>query len=183
MNIAIFGGSFDPPHLGHLEIIERLHVDFDRLIVMPTFLSPTKSHFSAPPNKRFEWLCYICKGFKNVIVSDFEIAQNRVVYAIEWVEHFMQPKANLTLIIGADNAQSLPTWHQYHKLIKLVSFIVIARDGYKNTTSYPTLYIKNDTISSQSMRQELSQGKTPQGLITSIQQDVIGFYTNKKGAL
>ncbi len=55
---AIFGGSFDPPHLGHKEIIKRVLElkDVDMLLVVPTYLNPFKSNFSADAKLRLEWV-------------------------------------------------------------------------------------------------------------------------------
>lgn len=55
MNIALFGGSFDPPHKGHEAIIKEAlkKLDIDKLIIMPTFINPFKQNFSADEKQRF----------------------------------------------------------------------------------------------------------------------------------
>ena len=69
MNIAIFGGSFDPPHLGHQEIVNEalksLHVD--KLFIVPTHLNPFKKEFFAPSKLRLKWLkkLFTCKEVEN----------------------------------------------------------------------------------------------------------------------
>ena len=58
MKLALFGGSFDPVHLGHDSIVKMAlsGLDIDKLIIMPTFISPFKSEFSAPPELRLKWI-------------------------------------------------------------------------------------------------------------------------------
>jgi nicotinate-nucleotide adenylyltransferase len=122
---AIFGGSFDPPHLGHVEIVKKAfeNVDIDRLIIMPNFLNPLKNSFSAPPELRLKWLEKIFKNFKNVEISDFEISKNRPVYSIETIEHFKPDY----FIIGSDNLHTLDKWHRINDILKKVELIVAKR--------------------------------------------------------
>ena len=77
--IALFGGSFDPPHIGHEAIVKALikFKDIDKIVVMPTFLNPFKSHFYAPAALRLEWLREIFREYKNVEISDYEVLQKR----------------------------------------------------------------------------------------------------------
>ena len=58
MKIALFGGSFDPPHTGHEKIVRSVlaNLNIDLLVIMPTFLNPFKEKFSAPPNLRLKWV-------------------------------------------------------------------------------------------------------------------------------
>ena len=75
MKIAIFGGSFDPVHLGHIEIVKKALKNFDinKIIIMPNFLNPLKHSFSAPPTFRLKWLK---KAFKNVVVNWLILAED-----------------------------------------------------------------------------------------------------------
>ena len=140
MNIAIFGGSFDPVHIGHEAIVHKaLEVlDIDKLFIVPTFLNPfkKKSHFSA--TQRFDLLkeCFVNDKIE---ISDFEINKSRPIHTIETVKH-LKSKINpnkIYLIIGADNLEKLHLWKNFDKLKNLVSFVVISRDGNR---------LKNDII-------------------------------------
>ncbi len=140
MNIAIFGGSFDPPHIGHETIINKsLEVlNIDKLIVVPTFLNPfkTKSHLSA--KDRFDLLKDLCDNDK-IKVSDFEIKQNLPVATIDTIHHIKEiiNTDNIYLIIGADNLDKLHLWKNFEQLQHLVTFVIISRNGAK---------LKNDII-------------------------------------
>jgi nicotinate-nucleotide adenylyltransferase len=123
-NIAIFGGSFDPPHLGHVEIVNKAlkELDIDKLIIMPNYLNPLKKTFHAPANLRLKWLKKIFKSPK-VEVSDFEIKQNRPVYSIETIKKF-RPKY---FIIGSDNLKTLDKWKDIDEILKFTELVVAKR--------------------------------------------------------
>jgi nicotinate-nucleotide adenylyltransferase len=125
MKVAIFGGSFDPVHLGHVEIVKKAleNLDIDRLIIMPNFLNPLKHGFSAPPELRLKWLKKVFKNFDKVEVSDWEIKQNRPVYSIETVKKFKPDY----FIIGSDNLKTLDKWKDIDKLLNLTKFVVATR--------------------------------------------------------
>jgi nicotinate-nucleotide adenylyltransferase len=120
--IAIFGGSFDPPHLGHIEIAKKALNFADKIIIMPNYLNPLKSNFSAPPNLRLKWLKKVFND-KKIEVSDFEIKQNRAVYTIETIKHFKPDY----FIIGSDNLKTLHKWKDIDEILKRVEFIVAKR--------------------------------------------------------
>ena len=130
MNIAIFGGSFDPVHLGHIEIVKKAleDKDIDKIIIVPNYLNPLKNSFSAPPELRYKWLKKVFEDFDNVEVSDFEIKQNRPVYSIETINHF-KPKY---FIIGSDNLKTLDKWKNIDEILKKVEFIVAKRGDIDN---------------------------------------------------
>ncbi len=125
MKTAIFGGSFDPPHLGHVEIAKKAFekLDIDKLIIMPNYLNPLKHSFSAPPEIRLKWLNKVFKNFKSVEVSDYEISKNRPVYSIETIKHFKPDY----FIIGSDNLKTLDKWHKINEILKKTEFIVAKR--------------------------------------------------------
>ena len=125
MKTAIFGGSFDPVHLGHVEVVKKAleNLDIKRVIIMPNYLNPLKSSFSAPPELRLKWLKEVFKNFQNVEISDFEISQNRPVYTIETVKKFKPDY----FIIGSDNLKTLDKWKNIDELKNMVEFVVATR--------------------------------------------------------
>ncbi len=159
MNIAIFGGSFDPPHIGHEKIVyESLnYLDIAKLIVVPTYLNPFKSSFKIEPSKRLTLIKDLFDGLTNVEVSAFEINHKRPVFAIETVEHFksLYTPNKIYFIIGADNLEKLHLWHQYNELNRLVEFIVVKRDGSILKDGLKVLDTVNIDISSTTLRSEL----------------------------
>jgi len=156
-NIALFGGSFDPPHLGHEAIVKAVSkLDYiDKIIVMPTFLNPFKKSSVAPAKLRLKWLYEIFSSLHKVEISSYEVEQNRKVPTIESVEYFLKKYDKIYLVIGADNVNSLHLWHQYEKLKELVTFIVASRDSIKVPNNFIKLDIDVD-VSSSLLREEIN---------------------------
>ncbi|MCK9371732.1 MAG: nicotinate (nicotinamide) nucleotide adenylyltransferase [Sulfuricurvum sp.] len=129
MNIALYGGSFDPPHIGHVRVVEAalIKLPIDKLIIIPAYKNPFKLKVCASASKRLQWLKKLFKNMPKVEISDFEIRQNRSVYTIETVEHFRDAIETLYLIIGADNLEKLPQWHRFEELSSLVVWVVATR--------------------------------------------------------
>ena len=154
-SIALFGGSFDPPHSGHRAVVEAaLNLkEIDKIVVMPTFLNPFKSKSHLTSIQRLEMVKEMFKNYKRVEVSDFEVSQRKKVASIRTVKHLMQESDKIYLIIGADNLESLHKWQDYDELERLVTFIVAKRNGIK----IPDKYIKidvNEDISSTEIREK-----------------------------
>ncbi len=171
LTIALFGGSFDPPHIGHKAIIEALDkLDYiDKIIVMPTFLNPFKSSFSAPAELRFKWLKEIFKGFLKVQVDRYEVNQERQVPTIESVKYLLKTYKNIYLVIGADNLHSLEEWNSYQELKDLVTFIVASRDNIIVDEKFIQLNI-NENISSSELRENIEIAILPEACAIEIEQ-------------
>ena len=92
MKIALFGGSFDPPHAGHAAAVKAILSSLkpDLLIIMPSFLNPFKKSFSAPPQLRLRWCRALWSDAPYVKVSDYEISQNRPVPTIQSVKFLLE---------------------------------------------------------------------------------------------
>lgn len=179
MNIAIFGGSFDPPHFGHDEVVKSAlkNLNIDKLIIIPTFLNPFKSEFGAPPNLRLQWCRSLWGNLSpKIIVSDYETSQNRAVASIDSVSYFKNKfnASRIYLIIGADQLNSLHKWHRYDELKALVSFVVACRDDIKIDENLQKLDI-NVKISSSKIKSELNFKQVPSAILSSVQ----SFYKDK----
>jgi len=178
MNIAIFGGSFDPPHLGHEEIVKEalktLHID--KLFVVPTYLNPFKKEFFAHSELRLKWLkkIFTCK---DVEILDFEVNQKKAITSIETVEYLktIYDLEKIYLIIGADNLINLHKWHRYEELSKLVEFVVASRDNQNIPENLIKLPI-NANISSSKLRSNMDTTFIPH----IIKKEITEFYNKGK---
>lgn len=160
VKVAIFGGSFDPPHYGHQKIVDKaLEVlDIDKLIVIPTYLNPFKSSSSATPIDRFNLAKKIFIN-NRVVVSDFEIKQHKVVYTAQTIKYFKKIYEVKYLIIGADNLKSLNKWYNFKYLNNNITWAIASRDGIKLETAELKNYVRLDVeadISSSFIRKELN---------------------------
>ena len=92
MKIALFGGSFDPPHAGHDAAVKAILSSLkpDLLIIMPSFLNPFKKSFSAAPQLRLRWCRTLWSDAPHVEVSDYEISQNCSVSTIQSVKFLLE---------------------------------------------------------------------------------------------
>jgi len=175
-DVALFGGSFDPPHLGHQEIVKRvLELNgVNRVIVMPTWLNPFKSKSFTPPAKRLEWSKRVF-DMPNVIVSDYEIKKGRPVYTVESYRDLSRDYPIGYLVIGSDNLESITKWREFDKLNQNLTWIVATREGYKLDFSPLREYIElplNIDISSS----EIRQGFGLEYLDDKIQDEVKNIY-------
>ena len=179
MKAAIFGGSFDPPHIGHEEIIQKAleNLDIDVLFVVPTYLNPFKKNFFAPPKLRFKWVEKLLLPYKNVKICDYELQQNRPVPTIETVM-YLKNKYKLDkiyLIIGADNLPSLQKWKDYEKLKDLVEFVVATRDNTPIPETFRQLHIRQP-VSSTRLRERIQKAYLPK----SIADEIMHYYQTQK---
>ncbi len=176
MKIALFGGSFDPPHKGHIKIIKTIFkkLDIDKVFVCPTFLNPFKKEFHAPPHIRLHWLKKALKKYPGVSICNYEIKQKRPVPTIETVLHlykYYQAK-KIYLIIGADNLDSLDKWKRARKLKKLVKIVVVTRSNKKIPKNLQKLEV-NVNISSTKLREKIIEKYIPKEIL----KDVKNFYS------
>ncbi len=157
--IALFGGSFDPPHIGHEAIVKALLNlrEIDKVVVMPTFLNPFKSHSHASPELRLSWIKEVFDGLQNVEVSDYEVKQKKSIASIISVKHLAKEYKKIYLVIGADNLASLHRWQSYKELKELVTFIVASRDGIEIPKEFLTLNIDEKISSTQLRRNKLQK--------------------------
>jgi len=137
IKVAIFGGSFDPPHIGHQTIVnEALRLlEIDKLIVVPAFLNPFKQHSLASPKMRLEWCRSIFSHNSKILVSDYEISLNKTVYTEETIRYFKKYYFIKYLIIGADNISKVDTWRGFHWLNNNVIWVIATRDNHYIDTS------------------------------------------------
>jgi len=162
LRVALYGGSFDPPHIAHEAVVKALREkDFiDKVVVMPTFLNPFKSSFTAPATLRLKWLREIFSDYDDVIVSSYEIDSGKKTPSITTVEHLLKSYEKIYLVIGADNLSSLSSWYKYEELKQRVSFIVVTREGITIPSEYIQLSI-DEKISSSELRKNIDIKKLP----------------------
>lgn len=174
--IALFGGSFDPPHIGHEVIVkEALKIkDIDKVVIMPTYLNPFKSNFCAPSKLRLKWLKKIFAPYKNVEICSYEVDSNKKVSSIESVKHLLNRYKKIYLIIGADNLIDLPKWDRYEELKELVTFVVASRKNIEIPKSFLKLEVE-ENISSTQLREHIDESK----LSKICSDEIIKFYKEK----
>jgi nicotinate-nucleotide adenylyltransferase len=139
--IGIFGGSFDPVHLGHLLVAQaaREELNLNRLFFVPAAQSPFKPD-SRPTSarERIAMLRLALAGSPWCEVDDQEIQRGGVSYSIDTVRDYVRRLAGARVfyLIGADNVAALPKWRDANELARLAEFVVIPRPG-EPTAPFP----------------------------------------------
>lgn len=135
MATGILGGTFDPPHCGHLGIAEAAitsgHVD--RVLLIPTSTPPHKQRKDITPDKhRLRMAEILCQNNNNISVSDIEIRRQGLSYTIYTIDELIElnPEEEFHLIIGADMAQIFGTWKEAEAIIDKAAPLIAYRPGY-----------------------------------------------------
>jgi len=132
MNVGIFGGSFNPPHLAHLIIAERVReaCDLDLVLWIPCFLPPHKpDEHLAPAEHRMAMVRLAVKDDPSFEVSDLEMRLGGISYTVETLRALQSanPETTFSLILGGDSFRALGAWHRPEEIVELASLIVYER--------------------------------------------------------
>ena len=131
--IGIFGGSFDPPHIGHIQAakqaIEALRLD--RLLLIPARIAPHKKGSVAEPQHRLAMLRIASEGLPNTTVSDLEISREGTSYTWETVEKVraLHPDAEIFLLMGSDMFLAFQNWKHPERILAQATLAVFCRGG------------------------------------------------------
>ena len=133
--IGVYGGTFDPPHLGHLAIAERLVDAFalDRLLMVPAATPPHKrGQTISSPFHRLAMLALATAESPRLYVSPVEVEPGATPYTVDTLRRLQQglPDARLFFVMGADSFRDVSYWHQYEELLTRYSTIVAMRPGF-----------------------------------------------------
>ena len=172
--VALFGGTFDPIHLGHLIIAQMVieSMSLDQVIFVPSCTPPhknTKQLFSA--EDRLNMVRLAVRGNPQFLVSDVEYKRGGKSYSIDTVRYYRQilsKKTKLFFIVGGDALHTLNTWKEIDELRKQVEFVCVNRPGYvgdEEKDEYHSVTIQGIDISSTQIRQRIVQGKRIQYLV------------------
>ncbi|EFO79621.1 methyltransferase GidB [Oscillochloris trichoides DG-6] len=134
--IGVYGGTFDPVHIGHLAIAEevRYALRLDQVLFVPAAHQPLKGHApGATPLQRLEMVRLACASNPAFAVSDLELRRPPPSYTRDTLVSLRQhlpPTSDLTLIIGADAARDLPRWYRVHEILRMVYLVIVARPDH-----------------------------------------------------
>lgn len=194
MRIGLYGGTFDPIHLGHLIVIENAinEMNLDRVIILPSSNPPHKKHKDkTKADIRVEMVAEAIKDNPKIILSTFESTDNVVRYTHDTLEYFTSklPNHEIFYIMGEDSFVTIDTWRNYEKILDY-NIIVFARSGIDNNSTLikkvdkirkdnPNIYlidILNINISSTLMRSLSKEGKSIKYLV----KDEVNYIIKKR---
>ncbi len=133
MRIGILGGTFNPPHRGHLALARHAttELDLDRVLLIPANSAPHKGEREDPgPQRRLEMCRLAVGGTAGLEASGLEIERGGASYTVDTLRaiHDSRPEAELTFIVGADMARTLPAWREPQALVDLADLAVAERE-------------------------------------------------------
>lgn len=132
---VIFGGTFDPVHIGHITIMKNVLslTPYNTIVCMPTSQNPYKPHTDADKNHRLAMLSLGIAHIPHTIISEYEIQKQGYSYTIESIYH-IKDRYNITnkigLVIGSDLLDSLFEWKDIENIAKEATLIIFPRPHY-----------------------------------------------------
>jgi len=137
MRIAIYGGSFNPMHIGHEKIVDYVldNLNMDKIIIIPVGIPSHRENNLEQSDTRLKICKEIFKGNKKIEVSDIEIKSEGKSYTYDTLLKLMDlygENNEFFEIIGEDSLKSLKTWKNYEELLKICKFIVFRRKDDKS---------------------------------------------------
>lgn len=136
MRVALFGGSFDPPHHGHVAIAAAAAdvFDLDKVLFAPVGHQPLKPEGAAPFPDRLAMVELACRVDSRFAVSDLDAPRHdgSPNYTVETLAklHAAMPDVRLFNLVGADSFLDLRRWHEPERLLELAEWIVVSRPGF-----------------------------------------------------
>ncbi|KGR90722.1 nicotinic acid mononucleotide adenylyltransferase [Ureibacillus massiliensis 4400831 = CIP 108448 = CCUG 49529] len=165
--VGILGGTFNPPHIGHLIMANEAFsaLDLDEIRFMPNAIAPHKQLVSdASIEERLRMVEIMIEPYPNFKVEKIEVERGGVSYTYDTMVSLCkrEPDVHFYFIIGGDMIDSLHTWYKIDELIKLVQFVGLKRPGTKSQSNYEVLMIEAPEInlSSTLIRHRLAVGGT-----------------------
>jgi nicotinate-nucleotide adenylyltransferase len=134
--IALYGGTFDPIHLGHVEVAGRVTqlFEIDELLFVLAQLAPHKMQRDVTPAlHRYAMLALATQHTPQLSISTFELDAPGRCYTADTVAHFkseLGESADLFFVMGADSFAEITSWHEWERLLATANHVVVTRPGY-----------------------------------------------------
>ncbi len=191
--IILFGGSFDPVHIGHIilarDALEILNAQ--KVLFMPAYRAPLKENHFAPAGDRLNMLRLALEGAERFEVDDYEIKKEGVSYTVDTLLYLKDRLGTKPyLLLGADSVLRLHLWKEPERVLSLARLLVVDRDGklekallylkesfgLREGSDYIVLKTRRIDISSTEIRERVKEGKS----IFCLVPDVVLKYIEEK---
>lgn len=189
MRLGIFGGSFDPPHLGHFlaasDAFEQLQLD--RLFLVPAATQPLKAGMaSTPASERLEMTRLLVEGDGRFEVSSLEVERGGLSFTVDTLMHFATryPTAERFLLLGADVLGSFGQWREPDRILELASLVLLERQSEAGVmpavlrnAGVRRLPTRRIDVSSTEIRDRVRAGKSIRGFLP----EAVASYIERRG--
>jgi nicotinate-nucleotide adenylyltransferase len=190
VRLGIFGGTFDPPHVGHLlaagDALELLQLD--RVIFVPNSLQPLKDRPLAPAQDRAAMVRAMLAGDNRFLVDNIEIDRGGDSFTVDTLEQLRSKHrgANLFLLAGVDSLRSFSRWKNPSRILELATTVALTRadvsvnieaqnsgGGADLPVGTITIGTRTIDISSSEIRNRIKNGKPVRGMVTEAVERII----------
>lgn len=149
--VAFFGGSFDPPHRGHITIAHALTRTFglDRFVFVPAHQAPHKrDRLPTSPFHRFAMLAIATAKEPDIRVSAIEMESPDKPYTYETLTRLSEenPETRIFFVIGADSWNDITSWREWESVLTMVDIIIVTRPGYEVSSDHVTEEIRERIV-------------------------------------
>lgn len=190
--LAILGGTFDPIHNGHLAVAQLVvnKLYFERLIFIPNNIQPHRSAASASSDDRLAMLQLALNTTQDpkFTINTCELERPGPSYMVDTITEIcsLNPEFEPWLILGLDTFYTLPTWHNFPKLINSCNFVVVNRSFIaqnSSQTSWANHYLKNNKIHLNDLADFKNFTNTKDGAVILLENEAIDISSTKIRAL
>ena len=140
--IALYGGTFDPVHIGHIEVARRVSqlFEIEKVLFIPAQMAPHKiGRPVTEPIHRYAMLALATQDDPQLLISTFELDAPDRRYTVDTVAHFQQALGDSTelfFIMGADSWAEITTWRDWERLLTMTNHVVVTRPGYETSRTH-----------------------------------------------
>ncbi len=164
--ILLYGGSFDPPHRGHIQIPYEamMHLGFDHVLYVPAFQSPLKQRKLSEDLHRLAMLELAIKDSPYASILTIELDRGGTSYTIDTIEALHNTDDELRLLIGADQWAQFQQWHRWEDIVKLANPAIMPRSGF-TVHDERLLPISQFQATSTDIRKQINRGECIKDLV------------------
>ena len=182
MKLGVFGGTFDPPHLGHLVAASEVAdvLGLGRMVWIPSGDHPFKGgRVRTPPAVRLEMVRAAIAGDERFETSDLELKRPGPSYTVDTLRELRErhPGAELFFLTGADNLRDLPKWREPEEVVRLARLVVVSREGetLPEGTNFPAraVHVPRVDVSSTEVRRRVGVGASVRYLVPEAVRRII----------
>lgn len=158
--IALYGGTFDPVHVGHLAIAQKLLELFalDEVLFIPAHVAPHKrGALVSPPLHRYAMLALATQGEERMRISTIELDAPERPYTVETLARLQQElgdEAQLFFVMGADSWSEITTWREWERVLLMTDQIVITRPGYDLRAEHVTPVVRERLVDVRQLKRD-----------------------------